>query len=79
MEVSSNYISTTKAELLGKPAKKKPGPKPKAAALKPEPAQAQPAPAKKGALEVDEVLALRALVDRVGADNLKRVIDAMAR
>jgi hypothetical protein len=34
---------------------------------------------KKGTVEIADVLALRGLLDRIGADNLRKLIDTMAR
>jgi hypothetical protein len=70
LEVSSNYISTTKADLLQKPTAKQ---------LQ---SAAEPAAATTGtkaAVEMVDILVLRGLLDRLGAENLKAFIEAIAR
>jgi hypothetical protein len=77
-DMTLDHISNCKTE-LAKRGKKKPGPKPQAAALKHEPAKPQAQPAQKESVEITDVLALRGLLDRVGTENLRKLIDAMAR
>ena len=84
LEVSSNYVSTTKADLLLKPKAKKPAMKkaePKEAPQTREPAAVPSATddGKTGAVEMGDILALRGLLDRVGPDRLKTLIDVMSR
>ncbi len=86
IDMNTGHISTTKGELR-REGKKKPGPK--KAALKPQeqaaaspPVQPAPAPArdgKKASVEIDDILALRALLDRVGVHQLRTLIDVLAR
>jgi hypothetical protein len=87
IEMNTGHISTTKGELLrkGRKGKKKPGPKP-GAKKEAAPVQAQPAPAraeasdgKKGTVAIGDILTVRALLDRVGAEDLKTLIDVLSR
>jgi hypothetical protein len=83
-DMTVDHVSNCKGE-LAKRAKKKAAAK-KAAAPKaaPQPAPAQATPAaggtsKAGVIALDDVLALKALVDRVGADGLRQLIAAFER
>jgi hypothetical protein len=82
IEMNTGHISTTKGELLRKGRKaKKPGAKEPEAA----PVQAQPAPAPeagdraKGTVGIGDILTVRALLDRLGAEHLQTLIEVMTR
>jgi hypothetical protein len=89
--VTTGHISTTKGELRreAKKGKKKPAAKPKTKVAAPAPppqAAARPAlaavqlTARNGpAIPLEDILAVRALVDRLGAAPLKTLIDALGR
>lgn len=74
LDVSRNYVSDIKAKALkaAAPAKK--------AAPAPEGPPARGEGADAGAtVSLEDVLAVRGLVERVGADNLRKLIDAFSR
>lgn len=68
IDVSSNYVSTTKADVLKGKSKEA-----TASSAK------QPARSGKGTVEWADILDLRDLVDRLGADHLRKLIDMMSR
>ena len=71
LDVSKNYISDIKAKAL-KAARRKPAPAPQE-----PPAQGEKAD-DRATLTLEDVLAVRGLVERVGADNLRKLIDAFS-
>jgi len=83
-EMSTNHISTSKGDIFRKrggppkPAGKKRGPKPKApplVVLVPVVAESN----RKDSIVIEDVLALKDLVERVGPTQLRTLIDALAK
>src|SRR4051794_21797275 len=82
VEMSTDHISTCKGDVARKEREQKEAKK--LAANKPQerPAQAPPATAgtgRKAAIALEDVLAVKSLVDRVGAEHLRTIIDAFER
>lgn len=80
IEMTTKAIATYRSDILKKRAKSKAPARPTAA--RPETAKPKPAPAPsngKAAVTVEEILTLKALVERVGADNLRTLIAAFQR
>src|SRR5262245_3546852 len=78
IDMTTDHISTAKGEILRrKKGKKEPGPKPQAA----QPARAAPKPAGKAAngISLQDIQAVQGLVGRLGANQLKGLIDLLAR
>ena len=70
IEMGTGHISTTKGELRREAAQKVATPG----------ATEEPATdAKRALVQMEDILALRGLLDRVGADRLKTLIDVMVR
>jgi hypothetical protein len=72
--MTTNHISTTRGELR-KEASKPESAKPTAA----QPAWPAPANGKSKTVNMQDVLTLKTLVQRIGADHLKTLIDVMSR
>jgi hypothetical protein len=82
LTMTTNHISTTKGELRKKAARDAAAALAAPAVTQPEPAPvAAPVAAGNGkkSVDVDDLLALRGLVDRVGAEDLKKLIDVLAK
>ena len=80
VEMSTDHVSTYKGDIARK--QRQQSEAKKSAANKPQEHHAQAAPAggpKKSTLSVQDVLAVKSLVDRVGADNLRTLIAAFER
>jgi hypothetical protein len=77
IDMTAGHISTTRGEIRreGKKAKARPAAK-EAVGLEVAEAVGQPTPA---AVLLDDLLKIRELVDRVGADRLRVLIDVMSR
>jgi hypothetical protein len=88
IEMGADHISTAKGEILRKAGvkrkrgKKKPGRpkagKPSAAVTVTSAPVAAPARAKAGGIALDDILSVKALLGRVGPDQLHKLIDALA-
>jgi hypothetical protein len=72
IDMTTEHISTTKGELRKAAAVSSPAGKPAA----PAPAAGNP---KSKAVEMQDILTLKSLVKRVGAEHLKTLIDVMSR
>jgi hypothetical protein len=81
IDMTTDQISSTKADVLRKRKAKKKAPAKAAAKPAPAAARAKPAPAQpaKPSVLLEDVLAVRDLVDRVGAAHLRTLIDTLAR
>jgi hypothetical protein len=89
-DMTPGHISTTRGSLFKEAGKgrrkkrKKPGPKPgskrkaKAEAAAPQPEKAPAAPAATGGL-VDYVITVQDLIEQLGADQLRKLIDVLDR
>jgi hypothetical protein len=89
IEMTPNHVSSAKTTALkklgvnGKPVSKAKPPAPKKAARVDEaapvatPAREKSSPAGGTAVELDDLLALKALVGRVGAETLRKLIDVV--
>ena len=80
VEMSTDHVSTYKGDIAKKEREQREAKQ--QAANKPQERPAQAAPAagpKKSALSVEDVLAVKSLVARVGADDLRRLIAAFER
>jgi hypothetical protein len=74
IEMSADHVSVCKGTILRKARGKR-----KAAAVRPR-EQARPAPAaQRNGISLDDIEAVKGLVGRVGADNLKQLVDVLAR
>ena len=91
IEMGTDHISTAKGDILRKagvkkkPASKKLGPKAQKAGPKAVPAPQADArvrsvagPTKSGGIALDDILSVKALLVRVGPDQLHKLIDALA-
>jgi hypothetical protein len=80
LEMSTNHISTTKGELRKEASKTKPTEKLESSTpVAAQPARSAAANGKSKAVAMEDVLTLRSLVNRVGADHLRTLIDVMSR
>lgn len=81
LDLTTGYISTTKGEILKSAAKKAPTPAPVEEVAPPP--QKDVAPAEvvtlKPSVALEDVLAFKGLVDRIGTDNLRLLLDAFSR
>jgi hypothetical protein len=64
-------ISNTKTEIRRKGTRAKP--------QKPQKPQLQPKPPREAGIQLDDLLVLRGLLDRVGEAQLRKVIDVMGK
>jgi hypothetical protein len=77
-DISTAVVSAYKKELKAR-AKKKPGPRPKQPPA-PEPVVVQPAkPAAKNGITLEDIQSVQGLISRVGAGQLKGLIDLLSR
>jgi hypothetical protein len=89
IEMSTDHISTAKGEIRRQAAAKAKKAAKKPAPPKPAPSKggASPAPVARpplagngrGGIQLEDILAAKALVERVGAEQLRALIDALAR
>jgi hypothetical protein len=80
IEMTTDHVSTCKRDIARKQREQKEARR--SAANKPQDRPAQAAPAagpKKSALSVEDVLAVKSLVERVGADDFRKLIAAFER
>jgi hypothetical protein len=81
IEMTPAHITTCKGVVLRR-GKKKPGPKPKVQPPEPlvrQSAPTPPKPAAKNGITLEDLQSVKALIGRVGADQLKGLIDLMSR
>src|SRR5438045_942493 len=78
IDMTPAHVTTCKGVVLRK--KKKPGPKPKVQPLEPLVRQSAPTPAKasRNGISLEDIQSVKGLIGRVGADQLKGLIDLMA-
>jgi hypothetical protein len=90
IDMTPDHVSNYKSSILtSEPGKYKPAPKPPAArpaapqptaeAAPASPAQAPPRADAKAAISLEDIAAVKDLVERVGADSLRKLIDVLAR
>jgi hypothetical protein len=86
IDMTADYVSKYKSSILtSEPGKYKPSPQPAARPAAPPPAAAAPPPPAppradaKAAISLEDILAVKDLVERVGAESLRKLIDVLAR
>jgi hypothetical protein len=82
LDMTLAHLSTTKSDLLREGGKKKKQPvvtEPVATSPQGQPAVPQSKNGKAPALKIDDILTLQGLVRRIGAENLRRLIDVLSK
>jgi hypothetical protein len=75
IEMTAGHVSVTKSELLRAPKKEKATAKTK---VQPAPARPIPATVNGNSIRLEDIIALKGLVDRVGADHMRTLIEVVA-